>query len=87
MKRITVVMMMALVLVLGFTQCKKDKPTDVVDPVVPVLEGDTYHVTLTLGGGNNAKSDVTPNDTDDIAPVKFKVGDVIWVAYNGSSVG
>lgn len=86
MKRITVVMM-ALALVLGFTQCKKDKPTDVVDPVVPVLEGDTYHVTLTLGGGNNAKSDVTPNDGQDIAPVSFYLGDVIWVAYNGASVG
>lgn len=87
MKRITVVMMMALVLVLGFTQCKKDNPTNPTDNVEPVIEGEKYDVTLTLGGGNNAKSDVNPNDGQDIAPVTFYLGDVIWVAYNGANVG
>lgn len=78
--------MVALACVMGFTQCKKDQPTNNVNPVV-VFEGETYNITLTLVSGNNAKSGVTPNDAQDIAPVTFEVGDAIWVAYDGKGCG
>ena len=84
MKKLGLIIM-AFALVIGFTQCKKDKPTVIDNPVV--LEGDTYPVTLTLTGNNNSRSDVNPNDGLDIAPVTFAVGDVIWVAYNGAHCG
>ena len=76
--------MLALALVTGFTQCKKDQPV-VVDN--PVLTGETYPITLTLGGPENSKSGIDPQDGNDIAPVQFAVDDIIYVAYNGQHCG
>ena len=77
-------MMMALVMMLGLTQCKKNVPT--INNVSPVLEGETYHITLTLNnGGGDAKHEVIPDGT--VAPVKFVAGDKIFVAYNGLYAG
>lgn len=75
---------MVFALVMGFTQCKKNNPAEEVNE--PVLEGETYNVTLTLGS-SNSRSGVDPNDSQDIAPVTFEVGDVIYVAYNGAHCG
>lgn len=83
MKKISL-MMMALALVVGLTQCKKDNPTE---NVTPASEGEKYPVTLFLGSGSDAKSDVDPQDTQDIAPVTFGSGDQILVAYNGKHIG
>ena len=79
-------MIMALALVTGFTQCNKDKVTPTGNDT-PVLEGETYQITLTLGGGSDAKLDIVPDDEGGIAPVKFAVDDQIWVAYNGKNCG
>ena len=79
---------MALTLVMGFTKCNKNNTTEeFITPPHPVLEGETYNVTLTLGGSNNVRSGVDPNDGQDIAPVHYQVGDKIYVAYNGAHCG
>ncbi|MBR4391356.1 MAG: hypothetical protein IKT08_04545 [Bacteroidales bacterium] len=83
MKKLNVIIMV-FALVMGFTQCKKNNPAEEVNE--PVLEGETYNVTLTLGS-SNSRSGVDPNDSQDIAPVTFEVGDVIYVAYNGAHCG
>ena len=80
----TCLIMLALALVTGFTQCKKDQPV-VVDN--PVLTGETYPITLTLGGPENSKSGIDPQDGNDIAPVQFELHDIIYVAYNGKHCG
>ena len=85
MKKICVIMV-AFALLMGFTQCKKDQPNDNVNPV-PVLTGETYNITLTLGGSGNAKLGVHPNDAADIAPVTYERGDEIYVAYDGKHCG
>ena len=72
---------MALALVLGFTQCKKEQPT-------PQTQG--VRITLTVDGGNsNSRVDVNPTGhTDpDYATVTFETGDVIYVGNNGVYVG
>lgn len=75
---------LAITLVLGLTQCKKDK----VVPGTPVLEGEKYHISLTLGGGSQTRADVYPNDAQDIAPVYYeKDVDKLIVVYKGKYVG
>lgn len=74
------VMMMALALVMGMTQCKKEQPEQqLIDP-----EGEKMNITLTLDN-SDAKADVVP--TGDIAYVNYKTGDEIWVAYKGKWLG
>ena len=80
MKRMTY-FVMALALVLGFTQCKKEQPT-------PQTQG--VRITLNVNGGNsNSRVDVNPTGhTDpDYATVTFEEGDVIYVGNNGAYVG
>ena len=75
--------LLALAVVLGLTQCKKDK----VDNVAPELQGEKYTIALNLGGETDAKADIYPFDGNDIAPVYYTVGDIIQVAYKGVRVG
>ena len=81
MKRMTY-FVMALALVLGFTQCKKEQPT-------PQTQG--VRITLNVNGGNsNSRVIVDPNGNNgqyNYATVNFESGDVIYVGYNNAYVG
>jgi len=81
MKRMTY-FVMALALVLGFTQCKKEQPT-------PQTQG--VRITLNVNGGNsNSRVIVDPtgnNGQYNYATVNFETGDVIYVGYNNAYVG
>ncbi len=74
MKKVTY-FVMALVLVLGLAQCKKEKLE------TPQNEGNSVMITLDVKGDNNAKVNVIPPD------VTFEAGDQIIVACNGHYVG
>ena len=73
--------MMALALVLGFTQCKKEQ--------VPANnESEGVRITLTVDGGNNgSKVIVDPNAPQGYATVTFESDDIIYVGYNSAYVG
>lgn len=76
MRRMTY-FVMALAMVLGFTQCKKEQPE------TPDTQGVT--ITLNLEGNNNgAKVNVDPNADEQVS---FEDGDQILVASNGQYVG
>ena len=82
MKRMTY-FVMALALVLGFTQCKKEQL-----PANNETEG--VFITLDVNGGNNgAKVIVNPtgHTNPDYATVTFENGDVIYVGNNGVYCG
>ncbi len=82
MKRMTY-LVMALALVLGFTQCKKEQM-----PANNQTEG--IRITLDVNGGNsNSRVDVDPmgHTNPDYATVSFETGDVIYVGYNNAYVG
>lgn len=73
--------MMALAMVLGFTQCKKDQ-------LVPQTEG--VRITLTVDAGdNNSRVIVNPtgHNNPDYATVTFENGDLIYVGNNGAYCG
>lgn len=72
---------MALALVLGFTQCKKEQPASQTEGV---------HITLTVdGGSSNSRVNVDPTHSgaNDYASVTFENGDTIFVGYKGAYVG
>jgi len=73
MKRMTC-FVMALALVLGLAQCKKEQ-------LKPENEGEQVMITLDVKGDNNAKADVDPPH------VTFEDGDEIVVTCNGHYVG
>jgi hypothetical protein len=73
MKRMTC-FVMALALVLGLAQCKKEQ-------LKPENEGEKVTITLDVKGDNNAKVDVDP------PYVTFRTGDEIQVACDGHHVG
>ena len=75
MKRMTC-LGMALALVLGLAQCKKEQPT-------PQSEGNVVKITLNVDGGGNNGSRVEV----DPPHVTFGTGDVIYVASAGRCVG
>ena len=80
MRRMTY-FVMALALVLGFTQCKKDQPT-------PQTQG--VRITLNVNGGNSNSRvivDPTGHTDPDYATVTFEAGDVIYVGNNGHYCG
>ena len=80
--RRTLYFVMAMALVLGFTQCKKEQPT-------PQTQG--VRITLNVDGGNsNSRVIVDPtgnNGQYNYATVNFESGDVIYVGYNNAYVG
>lgn len=74
---------MALAMVLGLAQCKKEQPAQ--------NETEGVFITLTLDGGNsNSRVNVDPTGNNGLynyATVQYEEGDVIYVGYNGSYVG
>lgn len=85
MRRMTY-LVMALALVLGFTQCKKEQP-------VPQSENQAEGVRITLNlGDDNSKVLVTPGfynteTGETYAKVEFETGDVVYVGNNGAYCG
>ena len=74
-------LVMALALVLGFTQCKKEQPT-------PQSQG--VRITLNVNGDNsNSRVIVNPtgHTNPDYATVTFEENDSIFVGYNNAYVG
>ena len=69
--------LLASLMVLGLTQCKKDLDLD------QPTNAKTYQISLTVD--NNSKVDVTP--ASDHATVEFEDGDFVYVGYNGKYVG
>ena len=74
MRRMTC-FVMALALVLGLAQCKKEQPVELTS------ESNSLMITLDVKGDNNAKADVNPPQ------VTFENGDEIVVTCNGHYVG
>lgn len=81
---------LATVLALAFTQCKKEEtpavtPTDDTTETLtnaPILpQGETVHITLKVNQNNDEKLDVTPPH------VNFENGDTLYVASDGKYVG
>ena len=79
MRRMTY-FVMALALVLGLSQCKKEQPA------TPQNEGNGVMITLNVGGNNNGGAKVNV-DPDAENQVTFEDGDQILVASGGSYVG
>ena len=80
MKKMTY-FVMALAMVLGFTQCKKEQT-----PANNETEG--VFITLNVNSGNNgSKVIVDPNAPQGYATVTFESGDIIYVGNNGAYVG
>ena len=78
MRRMTY-FVMALALVLGLSQCKKEQPA------TPQNEGNGVMITLNVGGNNSgAKVNVDPDAENQVT---FEDGDQILVASGGSYVG
>lgn len=77
-------LLLACVLLLSFTQCKKEQP---VEPT----QNEGVRITLTVDGGNNNGSRVIVNPTGhtnpNFATVTFEAGDVIYVGNNGAYCG
>lgn len=76
-------MMMALAMVLGFTQCKKEQPA-------PQDDNEGVRITLIVdGANNNSKVNVDPqgHTNPNYATVTFEAGDVIYVGNNGHYCG
>ena len=80
MKRMTY-FVMALALVLGFTQCKKEK-------IEPQNEGNVVRITLEVNGSASTGSSADGSRAQVDPPhVNFVNGDQILVAYDGKYVG
>ena len=69
------IIIMALALVVGMAQCKKNEPAN-----------ESVKITLKLTG-SNSKVNITPNDAEGYATVNFTSGDFIYVGCNGKYVG
>ena len=70
-------LLLAFVMLLGFTECKKEQPLE------PDAQGEKVNITLNVNGGNGngSRADVNPPH------VIFVEGDRILVAYDGKYVG
>lgn len=76
-----VALILAALMLLGFTQCKKEDPIAQDEP-----EG--IYITLTTDGGNNgSRVDVNPTGGSGFATVDFEENDVIYVGHNGAYCG
>ena len=77
-------LLLAAVLLLGMTQCKKKIAT------IPTTTAESVYITLDLG--DDSKVQVTPGFYDEVthetyAKVEFEAGDVIYVGNNGKYCG
>ena len=75
MKKIAI-LAVALLLTLGFTQCKKDQPA------AQIAESGTVHIVVKVGD-NGSKPLVTTSD----GSYSFISGEKLYVGYNGAKVG
>lgn len=77
-------LVMALALLLGMTQCKKN-----VEQIVPNAGGviNGTRITLNVGDGAKVIVDPTNNGANNYASVRFEDGDKIYVANNGTLCG
>ena len=78
MKKFSVIMM-ACLMALGMTQCKKE--------TTPTTQENGVKITLKVGNTSNTRVDVNPNYNDIYAKVNFEVGDIVYVGYNNTKVG
>ena len=81
MRRMTY-LVMALAMVLGFAQCKKEQ--------TPANGKEGVRITLNVDKGANSPKvvvDPTGHTNPDYATVSFEAGDVIYVGYNNQYVG
>ena len=76
---------MAMALVLGFTQCKKEQPTPQSQGVRITLNVNGGASTVSAAGGS--KVIVNPNAPEGYATVTFEENDVIYVGNNGHYCG
>lgn len=72
---------MAMVLLLGMTQCKKRIET------VNHADSNKVHITLHVDNGSRVVIDTAGTYTPDFATVIFESGDIMYVGYNKSYVG
>ena len=72
---------LALMLVLGMTNCKKK-----LDTIQSVAENGSVQITLDVEG-DNSKVIVDPTGSSTYATVTFETGDIIYVGYNNEYVG
>jgi len=84
MKRLSTIIM-ALALVLGMSQCKKQEtPTN-------GNGGEKVHITLNVNNGENISVNVDNGSRHDMSPrlgmVKFENGDVLYVGHDGKYIG
>ena len=84
MKRLSTIIM-ALALVLGMSQCKKQETTSNDNG------GDMVYITLEVSNGENVSMNVDNGSRHDMSPrlgmVKFENGDVLHVGYNNKYIG
>ena len=84
MKKLSTIIM-ALALVLGMSQCKKQETTSNDNG------GDMVYITLEVSNGENVSMNVDNGSRHDLSPrlgmVKFENGDVLHVGYNGKYIG
>ena len=84
MKRLSTIIM-ALALVLGMSQCKKQEtPTN-------GNGGEKVHITLNVNNGENISVNVDNGSRHEVAPnlgmIKFENGDVLYVGHDGKYIG
>ena len=80
-------LLLALALLLGMTQCKKNVETISNPAAIPGV-----HITLDVCGDDGSKVVVTPGYENPVthevyANVKYEDGDIIYVGYNNNYVG
>ena len=84
MKRLSTIIM-ALALVLGMSQCKKQETPTNGD------SGEKVHITLNVNNGENISVNVDNGSRHDMSPrlgmVKFENGDVLYVGHDGKYIG
>ena len=77
MKRMTY-FVMAVALVLGLSQCKKEQPLE------PTNEGNVVNITLNVGGNGGGSRHTINTENGD---VDFEDGDVIYVGDGTTYIG
>ena len=80
-KRSSSAMLLACLMFLGMTQCKKN--AGVLNDVV----SDGEEITLDVDGGSKANVNPTGHTNPNYATVAYEDGDTIFVGYNGQYVG
>ena len=82
MKRLSTIIM-ALALVLGMSQCKKQE--------IPTNGGEKVHITLNVNNGESIAVNVDNGGRHAVAPnlgvIQFENNDVLYVGYNGHYIG